>query len=43
MLLKVATGRDTIFPALQAFYESLSLDDMERVSIEDRGFFSAGT
>jgi hypothetical protein len=40
-LLKVAMGRDTILPAMQAFYANVDLDDVEGVTTEDRAFFSA--
>jgi hypothetical protein len=39
-LLNVATGRDTIFPAMRTFYANLDRDELEGVEIEDRAFFS---
>ena|ERR1700694_1594948 len=41
-LLNVATGRDTIFPAMRTFYRNITEEEIEAVSIEDRQFFSAG-
>jgi hypothetical protein len=39
-LLKVATGRDTIFPAMQTFFANISQGDILAMSPEDRSFFS---
>jgi hypothetical protein len=41
VLLKVATGRDTIFAAMQTFYTNITQDELQDVATEDREFFSA--
>ena len=40
-LLKVATGRETISTAMQAFYATVDQDEVLSVALEDRQFFSA--
>ena len=41
VLLKVATGRDTIFPAMQAFYVNISEEQIQSVTADERAFFAA--
>ena len=39
-LLKVATGRETIYPAMETFYASIDMDEIKSVLVPDRAFFS---